>query len=114
MVAEPTGLDVVVAHKGVIRWKCRMTGRTAHSSQPDRGDNAIYKMARVLAGLGRAKRKSFSSRRPTRCAEVRLSTSERFKVGRRSIWCRIGVVLKSRFAFRRASIPNPPRTLLNT
>jgi acetylornithine deacetylase ArgE len=51
VVAEPTGLDVVVAHKGVIRWKCCMPGRAAHSSQPDQGDNAIYKMARALAGL---------------------------------------------------------------
>jgi acetylornithine deacetylase ArgE len=51
VVAEPTGLDVVVAHKGVIRWTCSMPGRAAHSSQPERGDNAIYKMARVLAAL---------------------------------------------------------------
>lgn len=51
VVAEPTGLDVVVAHKGLIRWRCCTSGRAAHSSQPDQGDNAINKMARVLAAL---------------------------------------------------------------
>jgi acetylornithine deacetylase len=51
IVAEPTLLDVVVAHKGVLRWKCRTRGRAAHSSRPQLGENAIYHMARVLQEL---------------------------------------------------------------
>lgn len=51
IVAEPTLLDIVIAHKGVVRWRCHTTGRAAHSSQPHQGDNAIYHMARVLAVL---------------------------------------------------------------
>ena len=51
IVAEPTKLDVVVAHKGVVRWKCHATGRACHSSRPEQGENAIYKMGRVLAAL---------------------------------------------------------------
>jgi acetylornithine deacetylase/succinyl-diaminopimelate desuccinylase-like protein len=51
VVLEPTGLDVVVAHKGVTRWRCHTHGRAAHSSTPQLGDNAIYKMARVVAAL---------------------------------------------------------------
>jgi acetylornithine deacetylase len=51
IVAEPTELNVVVAHKGVVRWRCHTRGRAAHSSQPDRGDNAIYRMAGVVAAL---------------------------------------------------------------
>lgn len=51
IVAEPTDLQVVVAHKGAVRWRCRTHGRAAHSSQPDRGENAVYKMARVLTAL---------------------------------------------------------------
>jgi acetylornithine deacetylase len=51
VVAEPTGLAVVVAHKGVIRWRCQTHGRAAHSSQPQWGDNAIYKMGRALGAL---------------------------------------------------------------
>lgn len=48
IVAEPTDLNVVIAHKGALRWRCHATGRATHSSQPHQGDNAIYKMARVL------------------------------------------------------------------
>ncbi|NLF71395.1 MAG: M20 family metallopeptidase [Candidatus Anammoximicrobium sp.] len=51
IVAEPTSLDVVVAHKGALRWRCHARGRAAHSSQPQFGDNAIYRMARVLQTL---------------------------------------------------------------
>lgn len=51
IVAEPTDLHVVVAHKGATRWRCHTNGRACHSSQPHLGDNAIYKMGRVLAAL---------------------------------------------------------------
>jgi len=51
IVAEPTLLDVVVAHKGVARWRCHTTGKAAHSSMPHLGDNAIYRMAKVVAAL---------------------------------------------------------------
>ena len=53
VVAEPTSLDVVVAHKGTMRWRIHTHGRAAHSSQPHLGDNAVYKMARVLLNLER-------------------------------------------------------------
>jgi acetylornithine deacetylase/succinyl-diaminopimelate desuccinylase-like protein len=56
IVAEPTQLDVVVAHKGTVRWRCHTTGRAAHSSRPDLGDNAIFKMSRVLPALERYQR----------------------------------------------------------
>ena len=51
IVAEPTQLDVVVAHRGATRWKIRTTGRACHSSAPHEGINAIYKMGRVLTAL---------------------------------------------------------------
>lgn len=53
IVAEPTDLQVVVAHKGAVRWKCRTHGVAAHSSQPHRGKNAIYGMAPILLALDR-------------------------------------------------------------
>ncbi len=56
IVAEPTSLDVVVAHKGCVRWECRVRGRAVHSSRPELGDNAIYKMARVLRVFERYQR----------------------------------------------------------
>jgi acetylornithine deacetylase/succinyl-diaminopimelate desuccinylase-like protein len=51
VVAEPTGLQVVVAHKGAVRWRCHTHGRAAHSSQPQLGENAVYKMGPVLAAM---------------------------------------------------------------
>jgi acetylornithine deacetylase ArgE len=48
VVAEPTRLQIVNAHKGVVRWKVRTEGRACHSSRPDEGVNAIYRMGRVL------------------------------------------------------------------
>ncbi len=51
VVAEPTALDVVVAHKGMVRWRCRTQGRAAHSAHPEAGRNAIYLMGRVLSVL---------------------------------------------------------------
>jgi acetylornithine deacetylase len=51
IVAEPTLLDVVVAHKGATRWKLHTTGRAGHSSRPELGENAIYQMRRVLGVL---------------------------------------------------------------
>jgi len=53
VVAEPTSLDIVHAHKGVVRWFLSTSGRSCHSSTPDLGVNAIYRMARVLDGLQR-------------------------------------------------------------
>jgi acetylornithine deacetylase/succinyl-diaminopimelate desuccinylase-like protein len=53
IVAEPTNLHVVVAHKGMVRWRCHSLGRAAHSSRPQQGDNAIFRMARVLTALER-------------------------------------------------------------
>ena len=51
IVAEPTLLDIVHCHKGVLRWKVRTAGVACHSSTPELGDNAIYRMSRVLASL---------------------------------------------------------------
>ena len=51
IVAEPTLLDIVDRHKGAVRWKIRAHGVACHSSTPDLGDNAIYRMARVVAAL---------------------------------------------------------------
>ncbi|MDA0832112.1 MAG: M20 family metallopeptidase [Planctomycetota bacterium] len=51
LVAEPTDLDIVVAHRGATRWKIKTTGRACHSSRPQDGINAIYRMAQVLLAL---------------------------------------------------------------
>ncbi len=51
VVGEPTNLDVVRAHKGLIRWTMRTIGRSAHTSIPENGDNAIYQMLDVCRAL---------------------------------------------------------------
>ena len=51
IIAEPTLLDIVVAHRGATRWQLRTTGRACHSSRPSEGINAIYRMAKVLRCL---------------------------------------------------------------
>jgi acetylornithine deacetylase/succinyl-diaminopimelate desuccinylase family protein len=51
VVAEPTGLNVVQAHKGVVRWQIETSGRACHSSRPEQGVNAVYRMARLLLGV---------------------------------------------------------------
>jgi acetylornithine deacetylase len=51
VVAEPTLLNIVNAHKGVARWLLSVPGRSCHSSSPELGTNAIYRMGRLLLGL---------------------------------------------------------------
>ncbi|MBI3411823.1 MAG: M20 family metallopeptidase [Planctomycetes bacterium] len=51
IVAEPTGLDIVLAHKGVARWYVTTAGRACHSSSPEQGVNAIYCMSRIMPAI---------------------------------------------------------------
>ena len=51
IVAEPTQLHIVVAHKGAVRWNLHTHGQAAHSSTPEKGSNAIYRMAPILDAL---------------------------------------------------------------
>jgi acetylornithine deacetylase len=53
LVGEPTGMGVVDAHKGPVRWRVEVTGHAAHSSLPHLGVNAITYAARLLAELAR-------------------------------------------------------------
>jgi len=51
IVAEPTDLEIVVAHRGASRWKVRTAGVACHSSEPTNGVNAIYRMAKIVSAL---------------------------------------------------------------
>lgn len=48
VIGEPTELDLVIAHKGMVRWRIVVTGKAAHSSKPKEGINAITKMAKII------------------------------------------------------------------
>ena len=52
IVAEPTELRLVVAHKGFVWLEVETRGRAAHGSRPDLGQDAIVGMGQVLTGLG--------------------------------------------------------------
>lgn len=76
IVAEPTSLNVVVAHQGVVRWKCRTRGRAAHTSRPDEGVNAIYAMTRVVQAVERYHGEVLSRREAhPRCGTPSVSVS---------------------------------------
>ncbi len=51
VVAEPTANYPYVGHKGLIWVEIETRGKTAHASMPEQGDNAILKMAKVVADL---------------------------------------------------------------
>jgi len=45
LISEPSTLDVFIAEKGALWLKCRAEGKTAHTSMPQLGQNAIFEMA---------------------------------------------------------------------
>jgi acetylornithine deacetylase len=49
--AEPTRNMPVVQHKGVARWDITAHGKSAHTSQPELGLNAIHEMMRVIEAI---------------------------------------------------------------
>jgi acetylornithine deacetylase len=51
IVGEPTAMQVVRVTKGSLWATLRATGKAAHSSQPERGENAILKLSRALDTL---------------------------------------------------------------
>jgi acetylornithine deacetylase len=51
IVAEPTRMRLVVASKGVLRWRIVVRGRAAHSSKPHLGVNAVTHMARIVLAI---------------------------------------------------------------
>lgn len=56
IIGEPTSMQVAVAHKGKHNYRCGVHGLAGHSSEPDKGVNAIQYAAELiseLTGIGR-------------------------------------------------------------
>ena len=51
LVAEPTELQVAVAHRGFVGFEIECAGVAAHGSRPDLGVDAIVKMGPILVAL---------------------------------------------------------------
>jgi acetylornithine deacetylase len=125
VVAEPTGLNIVTAHKGVARWQIQTTGRACHSSRPHDGVNAVYRMAKLVSAVER-----YADRLAATKPDARLG-SPALSVGRITggtspntvpDWCCIDVdrrllpgesataALADFEAFLRAEVPDVPFT----
>ncbi len=75
IVAEPTGLEPVIAQKGVLRFALLAQGRSAHTANPGRGRNAIYAMLDAV-GLLRALPAQIMPAAPhPLCGEAKLTVS---------------------------------------
>lgn len=48
IVGEPTNMSMVVAHKGIAVYRCRVHGKSAHSSLTHQGVNAISYASRLV------------------------------------------------------------------
>ncbi len=53
IIGEPTNMKVVNAHKGIRSFRTTVTGREAHSSQVDKGVNAVMVAAELIMFLAR-------------------------------------------------------------
>jgi putative selenium metabolism hydrolase len=49
VLTEPTNLRVYRGHRGRMEIELHLRGVSCHASAPERGDNAVYKMARLVA-----------------------------------------------------------------
>lgn len=49
IVGEPTNMTIVVAHKGIAIYRCRVHGKSAHSSLTSQGVNAISYASRLVS-----------------------------------------------------------------
>ncbi len=51
VIGEPTRMQIYRGHKGRVEMKVVAKGRSAHAASNELGDNAIYKMIPVIAGI---------------------------------------------------------------
>ena len=56
IVGEPTGMELVVAHKGKKSWRCRVRGFEAHSSLTPLGVNAVQIACEIVAYIAQRAR----------------------------------------------------------
>jgi putative selenium metabolism hydrolase len=47
VITEPTNMNIYRGHRGRMEMQVEVTGVSCHGSAPERGDNAIYKAARI-------------------------------------------------------------------
>lgn len=98
VLTEPTSLRVYRGQRGRMEMEVVVDGVSSHGSAPERGDNAVYKMARVVGaiealnedladdgflGKGTVVVSEFSSTSPSQCA---VPDQARIYLDRRMTW----------------------------
>ncbi len=53
VIGEPTSLNINIAHRGTARYIIKVKGKSCHSSKPQEGINAVYKMCAVINEIER-------------------------------------------------------------
>ena len=51
VITEPTSLRIYRGHRGRMEMEVHTSGVSCHGSAPERGDNAVYKMAGIIADI---------------------------------------------------------------
>lgn len=59
IVGEPTGLDIITAHKGCVRFYIDVHGKAGHSSNPALADNAVERACMVISELQAIEREDY-------------------------------------------------------
>ena len=57
VITEPTNLNIYRGHRGRMEIRVEVKGRSCHGSAPERGDNAIYKIARIALEIEKLNRR---------------------------------------------------------
>jgi acetylornithine deacetylase len=74
IVGEPTGMQLVVAHKGKKAWRCRVRGFEAHSSLTPHGVNAVQIACEIVAWIARRARELRDTGRKDDAYDVPFTT----------------------------------------
>jgi putative selenium metabolism hydrolase len=78
VITEPTNLNIYRGHRGRMEIQVEVKGRSCHGSAPERGDNAIYKIARIALEIEklneRLRKDRFLGKGTVTVSEVRSSS----------------------------------------
>ena len=78
VITEPTNLNIYRGHRGRMEIQVEVKGRSCHGSAPERGDNAIYKIARIALEIEklneRLRKDRFLGKGTVTVTEVRSSS----------------------------------------
>ena len=74
IIGEPTGMQLVVAHKGKKSWRCRVRGHEAHSSLTPHGVNAVQIACDIVAWITERGRAYRSAHRQDPAYDVPFTT----------------------------------------